>query len=106
MSPLPTKSPSLPELTSHAMLVPWGMFAQQIGLVKALMRVPISQKMREHLPQTKRAGVPGRYLEWLRLSPGHQPECSSPGPRPIRGSGLGAEEMGRLQWREPYHASQ
>lgn len=53
MSPLPTKNPSLPELTSHAMLVPWGMFAQQIGLVKFLMRVPIPQKTREHLPQTK-----------------------------------------------------
>ena len=53
MSPLPTENPSLPELTSHAMLVPWGMFAQQIGLVKALMHVPIPQKTREHLPQTK-----------------------------------------------------
>jgi hypothetical protein len=53
MSQLPTENPTLPELTSHAMLVPWGMFAQQIGLVESLMQVPIPQKTREHLPQTK-----------------------------------------------------
>ena len=55
MSQMPTEkqNPSPPELTGHAVLVPWGMFAQQIGLVEALMRVPIPQKRREHLPQTK-----------------------------------------------------
>jgi hypothetical protein len=53
MSQLPTETPALPELTSHAMLVPWGMFARQIGLVETLMQVPIPQKTREHLPQTK-----------------------------------------------------
>ena len=55
MSQMPTEkqNPSPPELTGHAVLVPWGMFAQQIGLVEALMHVPIPQKRREHLPQTK-----------------------------------------------------
>ena len=53
MSQLPTETPTLPELTSHAMLAPWAMFAKQIGLVEALMQVPIPQKTREHLPQTK-----------------------------------------------------
>jgi hypothetical protein len=28
-------------LTSHAMLIPWGLFAQRTGLVKALESVPI-----------------------------------------------------------------
>ena len=37
MSQLPTEIPALPELTSHAMLVPWGMFARQIGLVETLI---------------------------------------------------------------------
>jgi len=41
------------ELTSHAMLVPWGLFAQQIGLIKGLREVPIAQRTRDHSPQDK-----------------------------------------------------
>jgi len=40
-------------LTSHAMLVPWGLFAQRIGLVEALEGVSIPQRTRDHTPQTK-----------------------------------------------------
>ena len=40
-------------LTSHAMLIPWGLFAQRMGLVDALESVPISQRRREYKPQTK-----------------------------------------------------
>ena len=40
-------------LTSHAMLVPWGLFAQRIGLVEGLEQVPIPQRRRKHTPQTK-----------------------------------------------------
>ena len=39
--------------TAHAMLIPWGLFARDIGLVQAMKRVPISQRQREHAPQTK-----------------------------------------------------
>ena len=55
MSQLPTKNPDAPTavLTSHAMLVPWGLFAQRIGLIEELERVPIPQRRREHSPQTK-----------------------------------------------------
>jgi hypothetical protein len=42
-----------PLLTQHAMLVLWGAFAQQIGLVKMLEQVDLRQKKREHRPQTK-----------------------------------------------------
>jgi len=35
------------------MLVPWGFFAQRIGLVEALEGVPIPQRRREYTPQTK-----------------------------------------------------
>jgi len=35
------------------MLVPWGFFAQRIGLVEALESVPIPQRRREYTPQTK-----------------------------------------------------
>jgi hypothetical protein len=40
-------------LTSHAMLVPWGLFAQRIGLVEALEGISIPQRTRDHTPQTK-----------------------------------------------------
>jgi len=55
MSQLPTKTRDAPTatLTGHAMLVPRGLFAQRIGLVKALEGVPIPQRQREYTPQTK-----------------------------------------------------
>lgn len=39
--------------TTHAMLVPWGQFAQAIGLIERLEAIPIHQKTRDHRPQTK-----------------------------------------------------
>jgi hypothetical protein len=45
--------PSRPVLTQHAMLVVWGLFAQQIGLVEAMESVSLHQKTRQHRPQTK-----------------------------------------------------
>lgn len=39
--------------TAHAMLVVWGLFAQEIGLVQNLEGVPIPQRKRDHAPQTK-----------------------------------------------------
>jgi len=42
-----------PTLTQHAMLVPWGLFAQQIGLVQRIRTVPIPQQTRDHAPQDK-----------------------------------------------------
>ncbi len=55
MSRLSTETQSAPVavLTSHAMLVPWGFFAQRIGLVQTLEDIPISQRQREYTPQTK-----------------------------------------------------
>ena len=55
MSQLPTEDWNTPTvtLTSHAMLVPWGFFAQHIGLVETLQGVPIPQRRREYTPQTK-----------------------------------------------------
>jgi len=55
MSQLPTETQYAPTatLTSHAMLVPWGFFAQRIGLVATLEGVPIPQRRREYTPPTK-----------------------------------------------------
>jgi hypothetical protein len=39
--------------TTHAMLVPWGLYARQIGLVQRLEKVPIAQRKRDYEPQTK-----------------------------------------------------
>lgn len=41
------------QLTSHAMLIPWGLFAQDVGLIKGIQTVPIPQRTRDHTPQAK-----------------------------------------------------
>jgi len=55
MSQPPTKNLDTPTevFTSHAMLVPWGLFAQHIGLIDELEQVPIPQRRRDHTPQAK-----------------------------------------------------
>ncbi len=54
MSQLPIERSAVSAvLTSHAMLVLWGLVAQKIGLLKALESVPIPQRSREHTPQSK-----------------------------------------------------
>lgn len=47
----PDAGPGL--LTQHAMLVLWGAYGQEIGLVEALEQVDLRQKTRDHRPQTK-----------------------------------------------------
>lgn len=39
--------------TAHALLIPWGVFARQIGLVQALEEAPVPQRQGEYTPQTK-----------------------------------------------------
>jgi hypothetical protein len=41
------------EETQHALLIPWGQFAQEIGLVAGIEAVKIKQKAVEHTPQAK-----------------------------------------------------
>ncbi|MDO8970876.1 MAG: hypothetical protein Q7U74_09325, partial [Saprospiraceae bacterium] len=41
------------EETQHALLIPWGQFAQGIGLIAGIETVKIKQKTVEHTPQTK-----------------------------------------------------
>ncbi len=40
-------------LTTHAMLVAWGAYAQELGLVDRLNEVELKQRSRVHRPQTK-----------------------------------------------------
>jgi hypothetical protein len=39
--------------TQHALLVPWGHFAQEIGLLSGIAAVKLRQKVYEHTPQAK-----------------------------------------------------
>jgi len=39
--------------TQHALLIPWGHFAQELGLVSGIQSVKLSQKIYEHTPQAK-----------------------------------------------------
>ena len=67
-----------PMLTTHAMLVPWGQYAQAIGLIQKLKGVPIRQKTRDHSPQTK-------VIEFLVAILGGLPYLKdiSQGPHPL-----------------------
>ena len=44
-----------PELTTtqHAMLVVWGQYAQQLGIIQRVQAITVHQKTRTHSPQTK-----------------------------------------------------
>lgn len=39
--------------TQHALLIPWGHFAQEIGLILGIEAVKLNQKVYEHTPQAK-----------------------------------------------------
>jgi len=39
--------------TQHALLIPWGQFAQEIGLLSGIEAVKLNQKVYEHTPQAK-----------------------------------------------------
>jgi hypothetical protein len=41
------------EDTQHALLIPWGHFAQEIGFISGIEAVKLSQKVCEHTPQAK-----------------------------------------------------
>jgi len=42
-----------PQLTHHARLIPWGQFAQCLGLIERLSAVSLQQKTVDHSPQAK-----------------------------------------------------
>jgi hypothetical protein len=64
-----------PVLTEHALLVPFGRFAQQIGLIEALGRVPVRMKTIVHSPGDKLAELVvhilagGMHVKELETSP-------------------------------------
>ena len=53
MSYIQTSPETPPQMTQHAMLVIWGLYARRIGLIEAIEAVKLKQKKRDHAPQTK-----------------------------------------------------
>jgi hypothetical protein len=86
-------TPVQPEVghTDHAMLVMWGEYAQEIGLVPSLEAIPIPQRTRQHGPQTK-------LLELLvaTLAGCEYLQDLNTGPHPIVRDGAVARA-----WRQP-----
>jgi hypothetical protein len=81
--------------TTHAMLVPWGLYARQIGLVRRLEKVPIAQRKREYEPQTK-------LLEFLVaiLSGCRYLQDISHGPHPLDRDQTVAAAWDQLGWAD------
>jgi hypothetical protein len=53
MSQNQTSPEIIQQMTQHAMLVIWGLYARRIGLIQAIKGVKLKQKARDHTPQTK-----------------------------------------------------
>ena len=88
--------------TEHALLVLLGQYAQQIGLIKALMAVPLHQQARTYSPQTKVL----EFLVAILAGLPHLKDISLLGPSPGPGSGHEAQAwgqpgLGQLQWGGP-----
>lgn len=82
-------------LTQHAMLVAWGLYARQLGLVNAIEQVAIKQKVRRHRPQTK-------VLEFLVAMLAGLPHLQdiSRSAHPLDQDQLVAEAWGQPAWAD------
>jgi hypothetical protein len=82
-------------MTSHAMLVIWGIFARRIGLVEAIETVKLKQKKRDHTPQTK-------VLEFLVAILGGLPHLQdiSRSAHPLDQDQIVAEAWGQPAWAD------
>ncbi|MGA9349611.1 MAG: hypothetical protein WBW48_12530 [Anaerolineae bacterium] len=97
MSQLLTENQNAPmaTLTSHAMLVPWGFFAQRIGLVETLEAVPIAQRRREYTPQTKLI----EFLVSILAGCAYLQDISR-GPHPLDQDSAVAQAWGQEGWAD------
>lgn len=86
---------SAEELTQHAMLLIWGLYARQIGLVKAIEQVNLKQKTRTHRPQTK-------VLEFLVAILAGLPHLKdiSRSAHPLDQDSMTAEAWGQKAWAD------
>jgi hypothetical protein len=82
--------------TDHAMLVVWGQFARQFGLLAALRAVPLDQKTVDHAPQTKLL----QLLVATLVGCAHLQEMAK-GPHPLVKDQAVAEAWGQPSWADP-----
>ena len=96
--PTDTRDPADPCLTytDHAMLIIWGQFARQIGLLAALMAVPLAQKTVEHAPQTKLV----QLLVATLAGCAHLQDMAT-GPAPLVRDRAVADAWGQARWADP-----
>ena len=81
--------------TQHALLVPWGHFAREIGLLSGIEAVKLSQKVYEHTPQAK-------VLEFLVaiLSGAKYLQDISLAAHPLDKDGAVAQAWGQASWAD------
>lgn len=82
--------------TDHAMLIIWGQFARQIGLLSGLMDVPIAQKTVDHRPQTKLM----QLLVAMLAGCAHLQDMSA-GSHPLVKDQAVADAWGQPAWADP-----
>jgi len=95
MSHIQTSPEAPPQMTSHAMLVIWGIFARRIGLVEAIETIKLKQKKRDHTPQTK-------VLEFLVTILGGLPHLQdiSRSAHPLDQDQIVADAWGQPAWAD------
>jgi hypothetical protein len=81
--------------TQHALLIPWGHFAQEIGFISGITAVKLNQKVYEHTPQAK-------VLEFLVsiLSGAKQLQDISLAAHPLDKDQAVAEAWGQAGWAD------
>ena len=81
--------------TQHAMLVAWGLFAQEIGLVEGISQVKLHQKTKTHRPQKK-------VLEFLVAMLAGLPHLQdiSRSAHPLDQDQVVAEAWGQTDWAD------
>lgn len=84
------------QYTDHAMLVAWGHFARQFGLVEALMSVPLAQKTVDHTPQSKLL----QLLVATLAGCAHLKDMAE-GPHPLVNDDAVAPAWGQPGWADP-----
>lgn len=84
-----------PVLTQHALLVAWGLYGQQIGLVEQLGQVKMKQKHHEHQPQSKVL----EFLVAILAGYKHLQEISRSA-HPLDQDGIVAEAWGQPGWAD------
>lgn len=95
MSSIQTSPEIAQQMTQHAMLVIWGLYARRLGLIEAIEGVKLKQKTRDHRPQRK-------VLEFLVAMLGGLPHLQdiSRSAHPLDQDQIVAEAWGQATWAD------